>query len=421
MWMQFIFEAVLVVITGCFEILGNIIIIVWFLKLPKKLNFHHLMITLAFYDSIYIILSILVFAIPEFFESYTTEGYYHQVVPKALPIIQIALTGSIYCTGAISVERYLTVCLPFLTVRKKLSAIWYVAPIIIFSLLYNLSRFFELRTDTIEVADVSKTNNLTELGINEAISTTSRIAMEEYSNGTRFSLNGEEVLRDAIVNNSKETIGKRFRYVLELTDLRNNTYYYAIYTIGLNFVFMGIVPFAMIITLNSLMYKELMRILKDPNKPTNRSSSMISFESSLQGSVQGSSSLRSKRRVSTSRRIKASEIILAKVSLLVVAVFVLCHSIRWIPNIYELAQRLYCSDNNIAWPTWVDYLTNISHFLVILNGSVNFYIYYLTHKGLPSCICSGATENSTCIEMRPQKTSISKLERHPKTPYKTTK
>jgi hypothetical protein len=57
---------------------------------------------------------------------------------------QIALTGSIYSTLAITVERYLTVCHPFYTVSHRWSATHYVAPIVTFSFLYNLPKFFEL-------------------------------------------------------------------------------------------------------------------------------------------------------------------------------------------------------------------------------------------------------------------------------------
>ena len=36
---------------------------------------------------------------------------------------------------------------------------------------------------------------------------------------------------------------------------------------------------------------------------------------------------------------------------------------------------LFQSDDALAWPVWVDYLTNISHLTTTINSSVNFYIY----------------------------------------------
>ena len=117
---------------------------------------------------------------------------------------------------------------------------------------------------------------------------------------------------------------------------------------------------------------------------------------------------RSAGRRSIVRRIKLNEIMLAKVSIGIVIVFVICHSVKWIPNIYELVQRLLqetTKSENIAWPLWVQYITEISHFLTVLNSSVNFYIYYITHYGVPiSVSCSirdseSDSSSSSGIEM----------------------
>ena len=75
-------------------------------------NFHALMVSLSVFDLLYIFGSILCFSIKELNEDYRETGYYY-VVPWALPMVQIGMTGSIYFTMAITVERYFTVCHPF--------------------------------------------------------------------------------------------------------------------------------------------------------------------------------------------------------------------------------------------------------------------------------------------------------------------
>ena len=146
MWTKFVFEVILLLIVGLIGIIGNVLLIKMFLKIEAKLNFHLLMITLAIYDTLYITLCALVFSIPELFQDYSNNGTHLYIVPIAIPIIQVALTGSVYCTIAISLERYLTVCHPFYLASKRWSAKRYIIPIMVFSLVYNAPRFLEMRT-----------------------------------------------------------------------------------------------------------------------------------------------------------------------------------------------------------------------------------------------------------------------------------
>ena len=70
-------------------------------------------------------------------------------------MIQISLTGSVYTTVAVSVERFLTVCCSYRhsvtssAADGSLSRIFhlsYTVPILVFSFAFNITRFFELRT-----------------------------------------------------------------------------------------------------------------------------------------------------------------------------------------------------------------------------------------------------------------------------------
>ena len=87
---------------------------------------------------------------------------------------------------------------------------------------------------------------------------------------------------------------------------------------------------------------------------------------------------------------KKNEIALAKVSLALVLIFILCHSVRWIPNVYELVRIVRGQRED--WPSWIESLTHISHFLTTLNSSVNFYIYCFKHFSNSS----SSSTNNTC-------------------------
>ena len=90
---------------------------------------------------------------------------------------------------------------------------------------------------------------------------------------------------------------------------------------------------------------------------------------------------------------KKNEIALAKVSLAIVLIFILCHSVRWIPNVYELVRIVRGQKED--WPSWIESLTHISHFLTTLNSSVNFYIYCFKHFSNSS----SSTTSSNCYKI----------------------
>ena len=148
-----------------------------------------------------LIRSLILFQLyPEFEES----GAHSIFLPKALPLAQIALTGSIYSTLAITIERYLIVCHPFYTVSHSWSAKRYVIPILIWSFLYNGPKFFELYT-----------------------------TYDESKNSTSHG------------------------YDVEASAMRLNEHYITIYCIWMNFVFMGLVPFLALIILNAQTLRSL--------------------------------------------------------------------------------------------------------------------------------------------------------------------
>ena len=76
-------------------------------------NFHQLMIALSCFDLLYVAMSIMIFSIPTIFPTIWSSTIYLYVITICLPIAQVGMSGSIYLTVAIAVERYSTVCHPF--------------------------------------------------------------------------------------------------------------------------------------------------------------------------------------------------------------------------------------------------------------------------------------------------------------------
>ena len=60
------------------------------------------------------------------------------------------------------------------------------------------------------------------------------------------------------------------------------------------------------------------------------------------------------------------------------SVFIICHSPKFIPNIFEIhkVDQMMTSD----YPLWIDYLRVFSHLLAVLNATSDSLIYFWRHS-----------------------------------------
>ena len=142
---KYLFEAILLTLVGVVGIAGNIAGIIIFANLEKPLKFHWLMTTLFIFDTILILSAFIIFSLPKMSSGYEASPHMY-VGPKVLPFLQIAMTGALYCQIAMTIERYLVVCHPFYMVAKEWSVKRYIIPLVTFSIIYNLPKFFEIDT-----------------------------------------------------------------------------------------------------------------------------------------------------------------------------------------------------------------------------------------------------------------------------------
>ena len=129
---------------------------------------------------------------------------------RALPFAQIGSTGSIYFTIAMTVERYLTVCHPFYHHSHTWPTKLYVLPLLLFSIVYNLPRFFELNVET----EIETANSTTSL---------------------QPSWNGSDVLGEIPLETTSsdwDMANSTVVYKLAPSKFRLNYYYYTIYLVS---------------------------------------------------------------------------------------------------------------------------------------------------------------------------------------------
>lgn len=149
---QFITNGILLNVIGFFGILGNIISMIILSRPQMRSSINYLLIGLARIDIALIITSILLFGLPGIYPyTGTMFTYFYIVCPHMVPVVyplaNLVQTASVYLTLTVSLERFVAVCHP-LRARSLCTcgrAKLYVMGIMIFSVIYNLPKFFEGR------------------------------------------------------------------------------------------------------------------------------------------------------------------------------------------------------------------------------------------------------------------------------------
>ena len=353
------FQVYLLTIVGCVGLIGNVALIYMFARIQNQLKFHRLMLMMSVYDTCLIILGYLVFALPTLNEAYANSvlGY---IAPTAFPLAKVALTGSVYSRAAVAFDRFLIICYPFFAVRHKWSARRYIIPILVFSVLYNLPRFFSLET----VLCVNGKFERPSFSANQDQPTTNTSAFN-MTDGKR------ECEYDDVV-------------YIRPTALRRSPQYYDIYLFWIDLFVMILVPISFLVFLNVKILTSIRRKHRErmqsncidmallPSVPASSHDIPIYKRRMSRQDVQ-----RRKKRMSTTERMEQK---LAKLGLIIVFIFIACHSVKLLPNIYEMINRL--SDDGNFEDNWIKSFIHLSNFLIVLTSSINFYIYCFTHLNM---------------------------------------
>eukprot|EP00095_Tigriopus_kingsejongensis_P006681 maker-scaffold25_size650667-snap-gene-0.19 protein:Tk06681 transcript:maker-scaffold25_size650667-snap-gene-0.19-mRNA-1 annotation:"fmrfamide receptor" len=113
------------------------------------------------------------------------------------------------------------------------------------------------------------------------------------------------------------------------------------YILVSNFIVMAVIPLVVLITMNFLLYKLLQ-------------SQQLSTLANLH------------------RKAKRDQTV-AAMFIIIVIVFVLCHTLKVTCSVYELFKVLL--DNHHNWPDWTRHLIGLNHLLLGVNSSINILIY----------------------------------------------
>ena len=324
LWWMRNFGNLPVVMAGIF--FNSIVSIVLSTSSMRTHFFNRLLFCLAIFDNVY-----LSCEISEVFRHlYQTSGQFYWFIWLIYPIRNMFMLCSAYMTIALAHERYQAITNPVVyrnrdsqNMMTRLSC--YVLPILTFSFLYYCPKFLDL--------NVGGLINCTNGTKSEIISIQEGVDPEstQYDDCT-----------------------KQFRLIP--TELRINHHYILWYINVSNMILTAILPVSILIFLNCRTYKSLNRFnQRRPSQPEN---------------VLGSRESRN----------RDNDVKKTYVLFWIVIVFILCHSLRISLNIEEfvgLTRYLDIKEKgcNHGFKFWFSVLVPVSQLFIIINSSVNFFIY----------------------------------------------
>ena len=325
---------------GCTGIFLNSITIYVFSFVTNwcKTNFfHRLLICLAVFDTLYISCEIS----EVFRHRYNTFLQQTIFVNFVYPIRNIFMFSSVYMTVVLALERYQAITNPInYKVKSTLTRMnWqlytHVVPGVFFAIIYYLPKFFEL--DVEEKYECSYFANATMI----------------YTNDTAeksISIGGNEICT--------------FKYYLIPTNLRRNHLYVLFYIVLANLILTAILPLVVLTFLNLKIKSSLKKFMKNEHELKNRRVSNA-IDSNFANNGKSTSSSNTDRN---------KTFILFSISIL----FAISHSLRVVLNIDEfvylmakMTENQICTSSRI----WTKYVGPFNQFFIILNSSLNFFIY----------------------------------------------
>jgi len=259
------------------------------------------------------------------------------------------MTGSVYLTISLTVERYFSVVKPFKYLRNRYlrSSFALALPGILFSFAFTLPNYFMLTTvsrKSLVLSDYPINSTLI-TGISQediecAAKTNSIINMTSGVGGGQ-----EVVVREGHL---WLVLARTATVSLEFAKFRSDPVYIKVYVMWLHLVFNSVLPFSLLLYLNYAIYKRLVG------------------QRNVRRTAEG--------------QLRRREVRLARISLSIVFIFILCHSLKILPSFLEILGKS---------PETIPGLLPLSHLLITINCSVNFLVYFMASgKALSSFLPS---------------------------------
>ena len=325
------------IIMGCLGFVVNIImIIILSTREFRKIFFNKLIITLTISDLLYLSFNVYESLHLYFIEtSYCGLPGYIQFI--SYPLRKITMCFSIYMTVILTFERYLAVTNPITHRNRSIGSSWrkqflkYISPVCLVSfVIFGTPLFFAFKMKEYTFREDSKTNITTHNDENQDdLKVLSTHCMSVW--------------------------------------LRTDRWYILLYNNLTNFVITGAIPFILLVCFNCQIY----RTIKDSIRTRQ--------QLNIRKSTRNVDHLRRPSEVEA--QDKGIDILQSLVLFGIVISFFVCHVLRVVLNLEEIIYfeelgRLKLMKVKCTWVQfWTLIAGDLSHFLLQVNSSINFFIY----------------------------------------------
>lgn len=323
-WLEGLVQTTIAISGIIFNIFSSLILA----SKDMRNSFNLLLIALGCFDCFYLFGSIL----ESFRKSFHLATSLHTLLfPYVLfPGQMISMTASVLMTVAIAMERYVAVHYPLdynqsmndehATLRRVLK---YVVPVSLFSVVVNIPKFFEAEIQWI---------------------------FDPRTN---------------------ETVP-----ALKVSDLRINVHYVTYYNHYFRLLFLGIIPFGLLVFFNTKIYQDI-QVRRKRRCPRPPSSNSNSGDKDQPATSKRDACQVQRRNVNANRRRYEDN--LAVIFMGIVIFFLVSHFPRIFLGLHEVfvsTQARLCGEHNKrSFSLWVHVFAYVSHLLLVLNSSVNSLIY----------------------------------------------
>ncbi|CAB4060863.1 unnamed protein product [Lepeophtheirus salmonis] len=383
-------EGVMSVGVAAFGLIGNIISI-WILSASemKSTSFNRLLMALAVIDSLFIIPGIVIYISKVF-------GWHPEC--------------SMYMTVAIAVERYIGLCRPLRRLAgRPCSAKYYIISVTTLAVLLNIPKFLEAETrvvglDPLTNSTVSRikasalrkhpgyityywlwtrllTTGIVPLILLAILNSKIYLAIRQSKHQLRtiairsalpMAILGKSVVNDICLESPSPSPNiKRSNHLLSSSPFANINNNKNKNNNGANNINNNFPPLAPVspIRRTASSFEPIRRTFSRPKEAILRSHSAAA-----------TTPVASTSATTTTRSGGSSDLNLAPILFGVVIVFVVCNSLRLILNFYDFTvveEIIDCERKGVGRfpPPWIVCSVSVSHFLLMVNSSVNFLVY----------------------------------------------